>query len=1122
MSTPTGPIVSVASVAITPSTAAFNQQLRAGLASAQRAISDAADDMGDSIAREITRGVVEARLALATLGAGLNERFKVTLNVVENTSGSLLRMGMTATKVGAAFGGLGIAIGGAASALGGLLTVASQASGILIGLPAVIGSAALVMGTLKIATKGVGDAMGAALSGDAEKFSAAMEKLSPSAQAAANTIAMLKPQIDKLKTSVQENFFQQLSKSFGDFAIQATQLAGAGLPRIATSLGNIGNEFFTTATKGGTFFTGMRSLIDQTVSGLDRWKGVMPEVANALGNLFQVGSGFAGDMIAGVGVLIKQFATWVNTAAQTGKLQAMFQTALDTIAQLGRIIKNFGDIFGAVMFAASSSGVTLLDTLETISRVIAEFLNSDLGQASLEQLMGLAREVFTVVGNVIQQLLPIIGALAVSFGSVLTTVVTNLAGPIQTFIHALGELTTSAAPGIMDALLRIGSSFGAVLTAVSPLLPVIGQLIGLLASNFATIMDIVAQLIINVVAAIQPMLPTITQLIGDGLTVLVQILGTLLSAITPLLPTLAHLITVGLQGFVKILDAVLAALEPILPVLVELAQKVLTAVANHFEKLFNAIEPLIPVIVELVTKGFEILAQILPVIFDAFKPLLPIIMDIGKELITALAPILPAIADAFKEIFETVKPMIPVLAQLAGDILVTLAKLFTALVKAVLPIVPPLIEIAMVILATLMPAFNQLLQALIPLLPVISELAVKLLRDALLPIIQALLPIVPILVDALVQLLPSFVDLLPPLVDLIITLTPIITLLADLAKVILEVVVPVVVLFMTTVNELRAVALALLGAAIDALVVLIKIAWDAIATAIQVAWLIIKGIFDIMISLLQGDFSEAWRRLETLIKDVWDRLKTFISDTIGIIVNYLIEWGPKLYTAAKNAVQRIADAFGEIFGGIFASFGNWIVETVKGMNGIKSAVFLFFSDAGKWLYEKGKDLLQGFINGFEEKAQALYDKLQGVIDKAKGLWDKATGFLFGSPSKWMIQRGKWVVEGFAQGLDKETPTAVNATQNLIDSAKRPIESGIATNATPDLSAMLNGLSGGRTVGTTTAAAGMTIVFGEGSVVVSFEGVVPTDAEARRTGQLVGQGISDVMARRDAQLAVRVM
>lgn len=65
------------------------------------------------------------------------------------------------------------------------------------------------------------------------------------------------------------------------------------------------------------------------------------------------------------------------------------------------------------------------------------------------------------------------------------------------------------------------------------------------------------------------------------------------------------------------------------------------------------------------------------------------------------------------------------------------------------------------------------------------------------------------------------------------------------------------------------------------------------------------------------------------------------------------------------------------------------------------------------------------------------------------------------------------------------------------------------------------------VGSAIANAGGTggsgqITFESGAVVVNFSGVVPTEAEAFRTGQAVGNGIADRLARRNLKTAVRVL
>lgn len=1093
MTTPTGPIVGTASVAITPSTATFTPQLQAALQRARDAVSDAADAMGDAIAREITSGVARAQIALRTLGDGLNDRLDRTLRITETVGGTLDRLGLNINKVGVALGGLGVAAGNAAFTLGALLGTASELSGIMVGLPAVIGSAALVMGTLKLATQGVGDALGAALSGDTEAFSKALEKLSPSAQAVANDVASLDTRIKNLKTSVQERFFEQLSKDFGLFAVQATGVAEKGLPRISTELGKIAGEFLNVA-RTGTFFGGLQALIDQTVSGLSRWRGVAGDVANALGNLFRVGSQFAGDMIGGVGNLVDQFARWINVASQTGELQRRLQDALDAVATLGRTIANVGQIFGAFWFSAQEAGANFLGVLENLTAEAATFLNSDFGIASLTALMESGATAAAILGDAVGALLPVVGQLAFTLGQALTQALITLRPALDLLIGGFGVLAAEATGGIANAMNVIADVLARVLTAITPLLPVIGQLISLLAEHFAVVLDIITPLIMSFLDSLQPLMPVISELVS-----------TVLSA------------------FITALEQVLTAIQPLIPVLVQLAVKVLTLVANHFVNIFEAVEPLIPVIIELAEQGFAILADILPVIIDTLRPLLPIFADMARQIGSALAPVLPVVAEAFREIFTQLRPLIPQLVQLASDILVTLVRMFSALLQAVAPLLPPLVEIATTILQALMPAFNDLLVAIEPLIPVLGDLALRLLRDAFIPILNALLPLLPILIDAFIKLLPSIMAILPPLVDLIVTLTPIIELAAKLAEVLLIVLSPAIVSVLVTINELRAIGLTLLAAALDNLLVTVKIVWDSIVTTIRIAWTIIKGIFDVIISLLQGDFSEAWRRLQRLVEDVWNQIKGFFSRALSDITGQITEWGPKIFNAVFTALADIAGVFSSKGREFVTHIANAIKEIINWFLGLPTTIRLIFADAGKWLFNAGMDIVRGLINGMADVAKNIGSWVNdNIVNPIKNAVTGAVGFLMGSPSKWMAKRGQWVVQGLAVGMDQATGEAVDATVNLVNAVKAPVQ-GAFDGSALDLSTMLGATSFAAPAAAATSGAQSTAVtFAPGAVVVSFEGVVPSEADALRTGQAVAQGIVDTLARRDAQLAVRVM
>ena len=143
---------------------------------------------------------------------------------VDKVSASLLGLGKGVAVLGAAHAAVQV-IGGVAGAVAQLAPAALLLPGALLG-----GAAA--MGTFKLATAGMGDALKAGLSGDMEKFAEATKDMAPEMQNAAKAVAAFKPKIDDLKKTVQGNFWQ----GFND---EITKLGGNYLPVLKTGLGGI-------------------------------------------------------------------------------------------------------------------------------------------------------------------------------------------------------------------------------------------------------------------------------------------------------------------------------------------------------------------------------------------------------------------------------------------------------------------------------------------------------------------------------------------------------------------------------------------------------------------------------------------------------------------------------------------------------------------------------------------------------------------------------------------------------------------------------------------------------------------------------------------------------------------
>ncbi|MGO4421284.1 hypothetical protein AB4Z54_21885, partial [Streptomyces sp. MCAF7] len=169
----------------------------------------------------------------------------VTVNANADTdrlTRALRGLGGAAGGVGRALAGvlrlgvLATAVTGAAGAVAGLVSALAPAAGAIAALPAAAGAAQVAMGTLRLATLGVGDALEAAFGGDAAKFEKALQNLAPAAQDAARAFRDLVPELRAVQQQVQQAFFQQLAGQIEGAVRNLTPLR-EGLSGVATEFG---------------------------------------------------------------------------------------------------------------------------------------------------------------------------------------------------------------------------------------------------------------------------------------------------------------------------------------------------------------------------------------------------------------------------------------------------------------------------------------------------------------------------------------------------------------------------------------------------------------------------------------------------------------------------------------------------------------------------------------------------------------------------------------------------------------------------------------------------------------------------------------------------------------------
>ncbi|MEV7413120.1 hypothetical protein AB0O04_35415, partial [Streptomyces althioticus] len=383
------------------------------------------------------------------------------------------------------FGAIGIAAAGAAQGVGAFIAALAPAAGIMAALPAGIAAVQVSMQTLKLAVLGVGDALSAALGDDAEAFEEAIEGLAPAAQKAVKAVRELAPELRKVQETVQQKFFKQFA---GDVNAAITNL----LP-LRKELGKLSAQFGKAASEGLKFAASQQALapLRTIIQGTTQAAGGLQTIVAPLAKGFldiaaAVLKAFGPAVGAQIAQTGAQLGTYLSTLAASGGAVDRVRDAVAVFRELGAIAGNIGQVLSGVFSAASGGSGGFLANLERITGQMAAFVQSAQGQEAIGAIFGTLREIAAQLGPIFAALVTQVGGIAPALAPIFQTL-----GPaIVSLINGLGPALAAIAPSLQTvasalaeglALIDfgpLGAAIGQVVSALAPLLPLAGQVVG--------------------------------------------------------------------------------------------------------------------------------------------------------------------------------------------------------------------------------------------------------------------------------------------------------------------------------------------------------------------------------------------------------------------------------------------------------------------------------------------------------------------------------------------------------------------------------------------------------------------------------------------------------------------
>lgn len=238
--------------------------------------------------------------------------------------------------------------------------------------------------------------------------------------------------------------------------------------------------------------------------------------------------------------------------------------------------------------------------------------------------------------------------------------------------------------------------------------------------------------------------------------------------------------------------------------------------------------------------------------------------------------------------------------------------------------------------------------------------------------------------------------------------------------------------------------IALVIAAVIGLVALIIANFDTIKNAIGAAWEWVKSASSAAWDAIRGAVSAVLGAIGTAISfyfNAWKTVITTVIDTIrSVVTGGFDAVRNAVSSASSSALGAATNAFNSIKNAISSAISS-VVSTVRGLPGQITGAL---GNVGSMLYNSGRSIIQGLINGIKDMAGNVKNAISGVLSDARRL-------LPFSPAKegpfsgkgWTTYSGASMIQGIITGLQSKAGDLATAASDVMGQASMPLNAPVA-------------------------------------------------------------------------------
>lgn len=966
----------------------------------------------------------------------------------------------------------------AGTGLGNILGIVNGIASIVqvgLALPAVLGGAAVSVGVLIAAFKDAGEYLG-----------------------------QFKDDFGALQDVISDSFWSQAAAPIQNMLTTLLPSLNTALEGVAGSLGGMFAGMADTISGAGAGFERFSALLSQ---GIDNATAGMQAFLSAFGGLAEAGAQYLptlGTMFSNLGA---DFDSWVQRITSDGSFEQFVETGAAALRDLGSVIGSLVGIFGGLGRAAQAAGGSTLSSLaDTLDRW-NEVVNGPAFQGALTSVFeGLNAATanlgpgMSALGDAFVSLAPTIESLLPQLTAMVSTLAEGLAGALsnpvfQTGLTAFFDGIEVAISKIVPYMPMLGDAIGRLAATAGTLAPIVGDVLAAAFAQFEPLLPVITDAISTLVPILGGALVSAINAVGPVLMDLVTAFGNFVQNNPKLAATILAVVA-GLgtlaAGAVKVLGAVSPLLAMFDIKMITALTKVggaLAKVGGWFLKLPGTILKFAGTIGSLVAKFAMMMGPVGWAVtaiaalaagaiwaYNNFEPFRRVVDAVAGAIMGALRAALDWLVMAWETVSTAVSTAMSTVWATIQSVWTTISTTITETMTAIWTTIT---ETWTTITTTISEAMTAIWTTVTEAWTLITTAVVTAVSGLWTSITTALAPIT----EGLALFWQGIQDMFTLALDLI-------KFGWDLAwNALAEVVTTVWTAITTSIQTAIDFVSSIISTVLTAISTTWSSIWDAISSTVSTVWEaikgyvnagltfisgivssvlgVIRGVFSTVWNAISGTLSTVWGTIKSVVstginyvrdtvsnilgqvrdkfREIWDSIKTKVSDVLSSIRSTVSERMEAIRSKVSASMDRTKQIFKDAWDRIKTSVSEAIGNVLDKVREIPGKITSALGDMSGLLYQAGKDVIQGLINGIGSMAGNVGSAMSGIASKIGG-------FLPGSPVKEGPLRswnngaaGKRLVNLLTDGIAGSESAASEAMKRLsskVNSSLMPVEMSV--------------------------------------------------------------------------------